>query len=181
MSRKTRLNYRPFPILTSVHCFIFSSDKIWLLSIFGWIFSNQEFFIAKRIKLVNWQWSTPTQYLSTFCYFYISTLFYIFSTTFGCWVYLGHILLSQFSNQTFYITQRNHVINLAMVNTYRVFIDPLLFLHQHIVLYFFRQGLAAEYIWGTFYYRNNITRSLLAHGLNKISLLAILYSKAGAA
>ena len=79
MSRKTRLNYRPFPILTSVHCFIFSSDKIWLLSIFGWIFSNQEFFIAKRIKLVNWQWSTPTQYLSTFCYFYISTLFYIFS------------------------------------------------------------------------------------------------------
>ena len=70
---------------------------------------------------------------------------------------------------------------LAMVNTYRVFIDPLLFLHQHIVLYFFRQRLAAEYIWGTFYYRNNITRSLLAHGLNKISLLAILYSKAGAA
>ena len=76
---------------------------------------------------------------------------------------------------------KNHVSKLAMVITYRVFIDPLLFLHQHIVLYFFRQRLAAEYIWGTFYYRNNITRSLLAHGLNKISLLAILYSKAGAA
>ena len=43
-----------------------------------------------------------------------------------------------------------------------------------------RLAAAAEYIWGTFYYRNNITRSLLAHGLNKISLLAILYSKAGA-
>ena len=95
---------------------------------------------------------------------------------------MGHILLMQCSNTKIYITQRNHVRNWqwSPPTEYLVFIDPLLFLHQHIVLYFFRQRLAVEYIWGTFYYRNNITRSLLAHGLNKISLLAILYSKAGA-
>ena len=132
---------------------------------------------------VNWQWSTPTEHLSILCYFHISSWFYIFSqTTIGCWVYLGHILLMQCSNTKIYITQRNHVRNWqwSPPTEYLVFIDPLLFLHQHIVLYFFRQRLAAEYIWGTFYYRNNITRSLLAHGLNKISLLAILYSKARA-
>ena len=99
----------------------------------------------------------------------------------GC---LGSIQLLQppvtIPNQECSVLKKNHVSKLAMVITYRVFIDPLLFLHQHIVLYFFRQRLAVEYIWGTFYYRNNITRSLLAHGLNKISLLAILYSKAGA-
>ena len=129
----------------------------------------------------NWQWSTPTDNLSTLCYFYISSWFYFFSN--NVWllsVFGTHFIIAMFQPNKLHNPKKS-CQKLAMVNTYRVFIDPLLFLHQHIVLYFFRQRLAAEYIWGTFYYRNNITRSLLAHGLNKISLLAILYSKAGAA
>ena len=41
--------------------------------------SNQKNLHNPENHVKSWQWSTPTQYLSTLCYFYISTLFYIFS------------------------------------------------------------------------------------------------------
>ena len=84
--------YWPFAIFTSANCFFFFTTM---------------FVSFYNMKQVGY-FLTPTEHLFLLILHVFISFFW---TIFGCWVYLGQVLLLQCSNQKIYITKRNHVRN----------------------------------------------------------------------